>query len=416
MLYLSYQGQWEGYKGEEIMIVKKIFAQIFVMCLILSVAGMVSARAEDARPMKYLALDADMSGNTKQAGEALRRGIVLAIEDINEAGGVNGVALGLKIFDHRANPARGIYNIEQIAKDEDILAIIGGVHTPVALEQLPNIHAYEIPYLGAWAAGTPIIDNGYDPNYAFRLSVRDEYAAPFFIQEAKNRGYKNIVLFLEKTGWGRSNHKALIREAAEADIEIDFTKWFFWGDKQDDFTQRMEELSDYNTDAVILVANVTEGAEFTKALAQLPVEKRPAVISHWGITSGDFPALAGDSLEKIDLSFLQTWSLDHKGADVFYRQYCDRFGPCETVQDFPAPVGTAHSYDLTHLFAKALAKADTMTRAGLYEALYTIDDHNGLIKTYEYPFTAGDHEALDISDFGLYRYDKDGSIIKAYQE
>ena len=36
----------------------------------------------------------------------------------------------------------------------------------------------------------------------FVFPSRDEYAAPFFIQEARKRGYKNIVLFLEKTGWG----------------------------------------------------------------------------------------------------------------------------------------------------------------------------------------------------------------------
>ena len=123
---------------------------LFISYLILSVTWPgIGAQAETAAvPMKYLALDADMSGNTKDAGKSLKRGIELALKEINEAGGVNGVKLGLKIFDHRANPARGIYNIEQIAKDEDILAIIGGVHTPVALEELPNIHKFKIPYLG----------------------------------------------------------------------------------------------------------------------------------------------------------------------------------------------------------------------------------------------------------------------------
>ena len=393
---------------------KSFWSYVFILCLILSFTEkqVVHAEATDA-PMKYLALDADMSGNTKDAGKSLKRGIELALKDINESGGVNGVKLGLKIFDHRANPARGIYNVEQIAKDESILAIIGGVHTPVALEQLPKIHELKVPYFSAWAAGTPIVDNAYDPNYVYRLSVRDEYAATFFIQEAKNRGYKNMVLFLEKTGWGRSNHTALIREAAKANIEIDFTKWFFWGDQEEDFAERMEELIHYDEDVIILVANVTEGAEFAKALAKLPEENRPAVISHWGITSGNFPEFVGDALNHIDLSFLQTWSLDIEGAADFKEKYCAEFGPCKTALDFPAPVGTAHSYDLTHLFAKAFAKTNTMTRTELWQAMHEIDHHEGLIKTYEHPFTKADHEALDISDFGLYRYTQKGAIVKA---
>lgn len=82
------------------------------------------------------------------------------------------------------------------------MAIIGGVHTPVALEQLPKIHELKIPYLGAWAAGTPIVDNGYNPNYVFRLSVRDAYAAPFFIQEAEKRGYKKHCIVFGKNRLG----------------------------------------------------------------------------------------------------------------------------------------------------------------------------------------------------------------------
>ncbi|MBL4588741.1 MAG: ABC transporter substrate-binding protein [Alphaproteobacteria bacterium] len=356
-----------------------------------------------------------MSGNTKEAGKALQRGIELALKEINDAGGINGVPLGLKIFDHRANPARGVYNIQKIAEDKDILAVIGGVHTPVALEQLPNIHKFKVPHLGAWAAGTTIVDNGYDPNYVFRLSVRDEYAAPFFIQEAQKRGYKNIVLFLEKTGWGRSNYKALTRDSANAGIRIEFTQWFFWGDKKEDFVARIQALKQYNVDAIILVANATEGAAFVKALAELPEDKRLPVISHWGITATDFPSFVGPAVHDIDLSFLQTWSFDHKGAKAFKEKYCHVYGPCLSTRDIPAPVGTAHSYDLTHIVAQALRKTPSLSRESLWDALHNVEYYDGLIKKYEFPFTKDDHEALDISNFGLYRYNRDGEIIKVNQ-
>lgn len=386
------------------------FSFFLIMSLVLSV---FSQNAIADVNMKYLALDADMSGNTSDAGLSLKRGIELALDEINAAGGVHGVKLGLKVFDHRANPARGIYNVEQIAKDDSILAIVGGVHTPVALEQLPKIHEHKIPYLGAWAAGTPVVDNGYDPNYVFRLSVRDEYAAPFFIQKAQERGYKKLVLLLENTGWGRSNYKALMREAEAAGIEIVQTHWFFWGDKKLDFDHRMQGLEQYDADAIILVANVTEGAEFIKSFAEIPQDARVPVISHWGITSGYFPEFAGDALQDVDLSFLQTWSLVHEGADIFKKKYCDKYGPCEKSEDFPAPVGAAHSYDLTYLFAKALLQNKDFTRSSVWYGLQSIPEHQGLIKMYQKPFSLKQREALSIQDFGLYRYNDVGEIVKA---
>ena len=385
-------------------------AKIFTLTLTLIILCAGSSQADEN--MKYIALDADLSGNTKAAGTALKRGIELAIQEINEKGGVLGAPLGLKTFDHRANPARGVYNIDRIAEDEDILAIIGGVHTPVALEQLEKIHQHKIPYLGAWAAGTPIVDNGYEPNYVFRLSVRDEYAAPFFIQEAQKRGYKNIALFLEKTGWGRSNHKALHHEASQAGINIATTQWFFWGYEERDFDARLEELDIQNIDAIILVANVTEGSAFIKSLARQDGNKRPAVISHWGISSSHFPDFTGPEIYDVDLSFLQTWSLCHTGATSFKEKYCKAYGPCDTVHDFPAPVGTAHAYDLTHMLAKALMNEQSLSRVSAWKGLQNISVHHGLIKKYEFPFTKSDREALSVDDFGLYRYNRKGEIVK----
>lgn len=78
-------------------------------------------------------LDADMSSSSAQAGEAIRRGALLAIEEINASGGVLGRPLELVVRDHRGNPARGLDNMLEFADMPGLLAVIGGLHTPVAL-------------------------------------------------------------------------------------------------------------------------------------------------------------------------------------------------------------------------------------------------------------------------------------------
>ncbi len=72
-------------------------------------------------------LDADMSSGSAPAGEAIRRGAVLAIREINSAGGVLGRPLKLVVRDHKGNPARGLDNIEDFAKDDNLVAVIGRV-------------------------------------------------------------------------------------------------------------------------------------------------------------------------------------------------------------------------------------------------------------------------------------------------
>ena len=121
---------------------------------------------------------------------------------MNAAGGVLGRQLTLRVMDHRGNPARGEDNIRTLASDTGCLAVIGGVHTPVVLAELSVLHDLKLPMLIQWAAGTPLIDNGYKPNYVFRLFVRDELAGHFMVGELRARSIERVGLLLERTGGG----------------------------------------------------------------------------------------------------------------------------------------------------------------------------------------------------------------------
>ena len=150
-----------------------------------------------------IGLDADMTSGSAQSGLAIRRGVVLALDEINAAGGLLGRPVELIVRDHRGNPDRGVDNIVEFAEMSDVLAVVGGLHTPVALRELKTIHDQQMIYLGPWAAGTPIVQNEYSPNFVFRVSVRDEYAGGFLVDRALERGLSKIGLLLERTGWGR---------------------------------------------------------------------------------------------------------------------------------------------------------------------------------------------------------------------
>ena len=101
-------------------------------------------------------------------------------------------------------------------------AVIGGLHTPVALDELALVHQHRLIYLGPWAAGTGIVDNGYTPNYVFRVSVRDQLAGGFLVGRALAAGYRHPGLLLERTAWGRSNEKAITAERHDALTAADF--------------------------------------------------------------------------------------------------------------------------------------------------------------------------------------------------
>ena len=63
---------------------------------IIVLVGTMSAVAR-AEPPILIGLDADMSSSSAQAGESIRRGALLAIDEVNSSGGVLGRSLELVI-------------------------------------------------------------------------------------------------------------------------------------------------------------------------------------------------------------------------------------------------------------------------------------------------------------------------------
>jgi branched-chain amino acid transport system substrate-binding protein len=361
----------------------------------------------------YIGLDADMSAVAKKGGIAIQRGAMIAIKEINNAGGVLNRPLELIIKDHRGNPARGIANIKALSKQPDLVAVLGGVHTPVVLKELPIIHNNEMIYLVPWAAGTPIVNNGYKPNHVFRISVRDEEAGKVLIKQAKKLGTSKVGLLLERTGWGRSNEKSIISAAAEKGVSIAAIEWFNWGQKG--MTQEIASLVSQGAEAIILVANAPEGIVAVRSLLKLEQAKDLPIISHWGIASGDFVEQVGLSeLAKLNLYVLQTYSFTKPTNPVLNRQvikaYQEMFDPLITAESIPGAVGTAHAYDLIHLLAKAITQADSIKTSDIRFALKNLSFHKGLVKTYNPPFTKDKHDALWAEDYIISHYDSQGHL------
>lgn len=355
-----------------------------------------------------IGLDADLSLGSAPAGIAIKRGIQLAIDEINERGGVLGKKLALQTQDHQGIAQRGIENIKTLAANPHVVAIIGGLHSPVALSELKIIEQEKIPFLIPWAAASKIVDNGMKPNWVYRLSIKDSHVSDFLINEALKTS-KKIGLLLENTGWGRGNDKAARYSLAKHNLEPMGVEWFNWGAK--DFTSQLNKLESQGTELIILVANAPEGIELIKNLAKY--KKQFKIISHWGITGGYFAERVGDLDDQMDISFVQTYSFmnsdNDKNKDMI-KKYLKKYSK-NSVRDIIAPTGTAHAYDLTHLLAIAIEKANSLDRAKIREALENLPMYEGLVKTYDPAFTVDRHEALNADDFQLARFALDGTIV-----
>lgn len=368
-----------------------------------------SAHAKSQPEPLVIAIDADFTAVAVEGGIAIKRGVELAVDEINARGGVLGRNLTVVTKDHRGNPARGLHNIETVSKDPNLLAVIGGVHTPVVLAEVEAIHRNNVLMLVPWAAGTPIIDNGYSPNNIFRVSVRDSEAASVLIEHAKQKSIKHVALVLERTGWGRSNLASLNKAAAQQGIAITSIHWINW--QQKSFAEDISAIKNSEAQAILLVTNVPEGVVVLDEMAQQGIASMP-VISHWGIASGQLAEKLNTPIVNFDISVLQTFHFNKpktEKAKQLLDAYYKKYGIVDKTT-INGVTGLAHAFDLTHLIAAAAEKAASIRVDKLREALESLENVEGAVKIYTPPFTPEKHDALWSDDYFMTKFNEQGHL------
>lgn len=361
----------------------------------------------------YLGFDGAYGLLNSTSAQAIEQGIRIALEEINGAGGVlNGRPLTLLTKDSRSVPARGIANFKKFAKQADLVAVIGGRFSTVHLEQVDLAHELKLVLLAAWSSADGITAHKHRPSYTFRLSLRDALAAPAMLGSLEKRGIKRVGLLIPNNGWGRSNHKAAIKYVEKTGrLELLPAVWYNWGEQ--DMLQHYQALYRAGAEAILLVAPDVEGARLIRQLAGMPETAYVPIVCHWGITGGKFFEESGDTLLKLDLSVVQTFSFFDSQGPVHDRvmRLAERLFGLKRIEDIKSPVGFAHAYDLTHILARAIKLAGSTDRAAIRDALEKVRNYEGLTGFYAQAFSPEDHDALKAEQVFMARYRRDGVIV-----
>ena len=379
-------------------------ARLLAIGAAFALGGAVSAFAAD--PIKIGQIAA-LSGGSAQSGEAITRGLSLAIDEINAKGGLlGGRTLVLVQRDDESAPPKGLVAARELIA-EDVAAIFGGIDTPVSMAMVPVLNKEKRVYMGVWAAGTGITRNGANPNYAFRVSAVDVLVDVKLLKFAHQKfGAKKAGLILINNPWGQGNEKGL-EAASKADPSVAIAGVEKFENNDVDLVPQLTRLKDAGADSLILVGNAAPGAQVMKARERM--DWKVPVISHWGISGGRFPELAGTSAG--DPDFVQTYSFFGKQSPVGQRVLAGlmkKYPQIKGPQDVFAPVGTADAYDAMHILALAIAQAGSTDPDAIRSALEDLKvSYAGLIKTYSKPFTPENHDALGPDDYIMVHYDGD---------
>ena len=365
-------------------------------------AGASNAMAQDIK----VGYNGDLSASpSAQSGQAAVLGMEAAIADINAAGGVLGKKLALVTRDDVSAPPKSIQNMSDLIDNEKVVAVFGPTNSGNAMAWKHIANQKKIPVLGNVGSGTDItkpMSPGAD-NYMFRVSMvdREQVAALMAYVKKNTAGSKVVGLMAETTGYGQGGLKDMEEIAKLQDIKIAATERFGVGDT--DMTSQLSKMKAANVDTVVVWAQGTPIAQLVRSMEK--INYFPLTLTSWAADNITFYDAAGKALAEKPI-FMRTVSETRTPAQ---QKLFDRIG---AKLKAPGSFSFAlHGYDSMQLLAQAMKQANSTDGAAVRAALEDLKTPvQGVLKTYDKPFSKTNHEALTAKDLVWIRW-KDGKLL-----
>ncbi len=194
-------------------------------------------------------------GSVAQGSEAVA-GIKLAVEMINQRGGLLGRQIEVKFEDTLGTPERGRAAMEKLIAQEKVPGVVGGNHSSVCLAMSDVVHRHRVPFVNVNCWADAIREKGYPE--VFNTSVNNARIAVAGAQFVKSLGVRNVVALAENTDFGLGLARNVEAQLKEQAPNVSFSMKVLDREAKD-FTPVMLELKQSPPDVVITILDPPGG-------------------------------------------------------------------------------------------------------------------------------------------------------------
>ncbi|MDP2825547.1 MAG: ABC transporter substrate-binding protein [Sulfuritalea sp.] len=197
----------------------------------------------------------DLSGPVAGFGKALKFGMQMRTDEINEQGGINGRKLKLVVEDSGYDPKKALLAAQKMVQQDKVFAVIGSVGTPVNLAAFPALFDKGVMNLFPLTAAREM----YEPLHKLKFS----FAAPYYIQMrtgikwmVKERGAKKFCAIYQDDDFGTEVLKGA--EDGLKDINMTFAEKTSFKRGATDFSAQVSKMKAADCDTVVLGTIIRE--------------------------------------------------------------------------------------------------------------------------------------------------------------
>jgi branched-chain amino acid transport system substrate-binding protein len=214
-------------------------------------------------------------------GSGCLSGIQLAEKEINDAGGINGRKLEMKVEDDKCDSREGVLAINKLLNIDNVTAMIGPLCSNVASSVIPTLQENKVPSL--ILASKAGLTTG--KNYIFRISPSDDLQGSFAAEYIYNDlNKKKVAILYVNNDWGQGIHDIFVERFKELGGAITFDEGVAQGSP--DLRSTLAKLNSFDAEVIYFPAYPIEFLTGLKQMKELGINK---------------PIISGDAIEINDV-------------------------------------------------------------------------------------------------------------------
>jgi len=311
------------------------------LCLLLISALVVGACKQEAKVYRIGAV-LPLNGSAESYGRSVQNGLMLALEEINKAGGIKGKQLDILTEDDGSDEKKAVEKANSLISSSNVPLIIGGVTSNLALAIEPVCEEKKVVLLSPTASSPKL--TGIGP-YFFRNYPSDtlegRVMAEYAVRRMKVRSA--AILYIDNE-YGQGITKVFKDRFGELGGTISFEKAYPAGTT--DFDDYVKQIKANPPDAVYLPGYYTEIAEILKEMKSQKIQAK--LMSTQGMAQPMILEIAAEEAEGI---VYPQPPYDPDGGDPEIKRFVDAY---KAKYPTKPDVQAAFAYDALRIVAKAI--------------------------------------------------------------
>ena len=328
-----------------------------IVLLCLPVILVLACGSED-EPFVIGAMDA-LTGVAESYGNPLHQAKLLAVEEINAAGGINGRMLELIVEDSKCAAQDAITAYNKLTDVDGVKIILGTTCSGSMLGAAPLAEKDGVILFSASATSPDIASAG---DYIFRTAINDLRLGIDMGNTLWVDGVRSIATITESTDYAEGTRRTAVARFEELGGSVVAAEGY--SSDVIDFRSQLTKLFSENPDALLLAAQgEASGGTIIKQARELGYEG--PIFSEIVPTAPDALGIAGDAATGLK-AIVPNPDLTSASGKEFLKNFKARYG---AVASLPWFQGSA--YDDVYIAAECLKRTnDDQDAAGFRDCLY----------------------------------------------